>query len=1522
MQIKNINYFSVKSIFQIGINKYINYFKIWLFTLQHNDNMTFKDKIIELIDQRTKEYSDPSELNRIDADYKGESKTNNDYRGRQLLELLQNADDAESSEVSIELNERDQLLIISNLGEPFTSDGIKSLMLANQSPKKLNSLIGDKGLGFRSIINWAEEIRININGLIIRFSEKIAKRKLEEISQKAKFNEKPKKMAVLAIPEVEEAEEGTQNSYYTTDIIIKFKKDNLEDIEKQIRQLKPEIMLFLNHIKKINISVSEEQEEKLKPEDWEIKNLKGTMPDKYLTEEDKEQNRNEYYLAIAFNKELSNRENDKLFAYFPTNIKIDFPFIAHGTFELNSSRNDLIKNDKNIHILKKLVSLIIDTALSITENKVSYQALQFLEFKYCNDRLGELEFYEEIDKSIEHDEIFPCLDGKYRSKSDVIYHNSLSEFIKDNDFVNLFPNLLIPHDNSFNLKEYDLNCEISIEKIDELSSLIQDMDLRVEFIYLLAEKIKLNNQKIACLIDNNNELTSTDEILFTPPKFEFKIPGFVKIKFIHKELFKRLIGKFSINSSEKARDLQRILKEFTTIQSYEPAQVLQKIVTSTNTELKKENVNHIDIINEMVNSLFENYQHLENTNIPKDIKVQLINKDKRLSDAKDLYLSKSYPSGKLTEYLFADVFDKSQFLADISVYELDKGDADVERIEKFFLWLGVNQYAKKIEVEEIINQYIPTQYISLVFSDKDPLTQYISFVFSDKDPPTNYRDAKIKYTKIEEFEKCIAKMSLEKIALWFHKDRYLQYQLDDENHNDEFLYSEKGEWIGKYYHKYNCLSYIKHQIISSQVFKDYLIDNKNLTKLINKQSFNYSNIPSEFNISQRDIETTLLKCGGVNKFEQLSFDAVKRILQELPEKSPKGDNAQTIYKLCIKHFEKNKGLQDYDLSNIKLFGTKGEKTDYFPIEGIYYNGGIKLPKKLVNSFAVLKYPRRQNTKSVIEFFKIKDLKSLEIEIDDNSIEIIKDLTEEFQSTIKEIKPFILAYRLKDIDSDRASKSEVSKLSDVEIAFCSNAQYTRNGEGFELSNFDYTKHNDRYLIKINKDITLAKLKSDFDFQESFADILGIVFDIEDTKIFRDIVSQDYEYIEKSIKNDIGYEKLAEARNLLGISDEYCSFWGAIYKSLKKQPEFELIRDNSSLIIADLKIASIDITKIDYKDLSDIKTCEYLKLLFKKLQLSVKQFNDKAYYRLDFSKYHEAKLKQCLNDSLSKFKKKAYNWCEIRDKQESFLKLVNEYEDINIARESEKLRNEIDINYQINYQTIVDKLVKDIVDLSECRATSKNVEQIYKENKQNINFEDLEGRLEIISLLYFKDGLSKVQAWLKEKENEANIKALNRQGSAKNLPIIVAQLSKPITNKQVSVTSHNGGLYNSRINKNKINVGKKAEEKVYNALVAEHGKDNVHWVSQVNDSAGYDLKYKDNGEWKRVEVKRYSNNQFFMSENEKEFAEKGPKPYEIFLVGDDEIRKIPDFKKENFLITPTEFRFEYELHIDEQNKTNNT
>ena len=137
----------------------------------------FKKSILKETENQKNVYL--SDNSRIVADYNNELETIKAYNGRQLLELLQNADDELADEVFIDINTNKNILVIANKGtdcKPFTVGGIKSLMVANFSPKTTKKYIGSKGLGFRSIVNWSNKVTVNSQNTDIKFSREIAEK--------------------------------------------------------------------------------------------------------------------------------------------------------------------------------------------------------------------------------------------------------------------------------------------------------------------------------------------------------------------------------------------------------------------------------------------------------------------------------------------------------------------------------------------------------------------------------------------------------------------------------------------------------------------------------------------------------------------------------------------------------------------------------------------------------------------------------------------------------------------------------------------------------------------------------------------------------------------------------------------------------------------------------------------------------------------------------------------------------------------------------------------------------------------------------------------------------------------------------------------------------------------------------------------------------------------------------------------------------------------------------------------------
>lgn len=84
-----------------------------------------------------------------------EEQLSSEYHGRFIIELIQNADDAcgTEGEIAIVIRQNPQLeLMVFNTGKGFTSENFESLCTLGLTDKKPEEAIGNKGLGFRSVL--------------------------------------------------------------------------------------------------------------------------------------------------------------------------------------------------------------------------------------------------------------------------------------------------------------------------------------------------------------------------------------------------------------------------------------------------------------------------------------------------------------------------------------------------------------------------------------------------------------------------------------------------------------------------------------------------------------------------------------------------------------------------------------------------------------------------------------------------------------------------------------------------------------------------------------------------------------------------------------------------------------------------------------------------------------------------------------------------------------------------------------------------------------------------------------------------------------------------------------------------------------------------------------------------------------------------------------------------------------------------------------------------------------------------
>lgn len=1407
--------------------------------------MTFKEETFEaeidiIIEERIAKYrkkDGETDDDEITATFNREKETIDGYNGRQLLELIQNADDAQSDQVLVELNTQEQTLIIANKGdncEPFSVAGIKSLLLANLSPKISNDYIGNKGLGFRSIINWSDKITINTRNVDIAFSQDIAVEKFKNSDLEKT------KLPILAIPEVSEKLQKD----WVTRIEIKYKHGFLDDIKEQIKQLNPEILLFLNHLKVIRLIVDNEEEKIDKPKLWEIKSKTGEFPKNLLDNDDI---KTKYELKIAFNDELSQPPSEYLFSYFPTNIKISMPFIVHGTFDLDSTRNQLNTTDKNKFILTKLVELIVETAKKLTENEVSYKALEFLNYSHKNEILDKLEFYQKINSAVAELEIYPCVDDKYRKKADIVYNNNFSKFIQDNNFVSDIPCLLKPTEIQQKLLEklkLDAFNTINHKGIESVNKKIDKNIIRIAFIcHLIDNDYK---KQLSLLVDETNVLISSGDI-YTPANLDFLLPDYVHIQFVNKNLYDEL--------SEKIKgDLVEKLKYIVNIKNYNKVEILRKVITSTNKELEAEDADTIDLVQSMLKCLYKNYSDAITIS---DQNISLLDKGRQLQKAKNLYLSKTYPSGELTEKLFDQVFTDNDFLADIDTFSL--GD-NIQKIEEFFLWLGVN---KNTRLDEYRGKYFG--------SAKTEYNQY--------DPSK----------QIYLFEK-INNISVEKLVLWCLKSKDIEDEIDK-----EYQLENIGARGGRYPIDEIGRSHILYQLGK---FKDYLIsDNNAINNLVNDKCINYKyQLFTENKIHKANIDSLLLKLGAVEKLGELSADKTQAMLRSLPEKDSKGKLAQKIYIEIFKSHKKNID------NNVDLFAKKKGEVAYFSHEEVHYAGRVKLPKEYADTLAIFDYPKKNEATNITNFFQIKNLSDVQRNISNKEI---SDINDEFQKYFTTIKPYVLTYRIENLNRDEDKRKEAEKINTLDIKLCKKISCKINDKQYELSDYDYLFDDQCYLIK-TPDEALIDIRQNYDLYTTFGDIIGLVFSWENTDKFKNCIKDNDVNIERDIKDHIGSNAINESRELLGISSDFYNFWHTIYGL--KGKDYTDYNNNLALISQDIGFDVKD-SEIKYEDLTNLKNAEAIISIFEALKITIKDFNQYAENEIDLSVFHQGKLRGYFNDNERNFKRCLHQYCLDNSKEEKFLTKFRQYHQVPNINAKEQLK--------ANYQDELNEFIKKEFKFELKAMDEQDIDLIYTKNKEELGdfFEDIENIESIRSLLYFEYSVDKVREKVRGLKREKEEQKASTENQVKNSSTVKeireAELITISANQTTKYRSSNQTYSYHQQQQQRKKAGNQAENEVYHSLVDKYGKEKVIWVAETEPNANHDLKYQDEyDKWWYVEVKTMSNNKFFISKNEKEFAEQNQDKYQIFLVGD-EIKKISFANFNELPIEATDFVVHYQL-----------
>jgi hypothetical protein len=798
------------------------------------------------------------------ADFKLEKETAKGYNGRQILELLQNCDDEGATDVLLEIDTKAQKLTIANTGNPFSLDGYKALFyLGNSAKMNRKRFIGNKGLGFRSVLTWAESLEIISNEISLEYSRVhqqaafqaiLSEKDRTAILKKHKYTDAVAPIPYFTVPEIKRASGETS---YSTSICISYVDEIEDDILTQLKQMHSELLLFLNNIQKVivkidteqnTISVSRKPQSKTKEnsfgpsgvisdgiQTWTIFSESGEFD--FKIDRDSSENLS-WEVKTAINSNLHYTDS-KLFCFFPTDIRLSFPFLIHATFELDQNRNQITKNKSNKEVVKKLVDLMTKIALHVSNEEISWKPIRILDYQSefsKNTKLDEAGFYIQLKEAIVTQPVFPCVDGQYRKKVDtVFFSDSFATFLKEREFTAWFPNHLIEQgDSDFN-KRFGVYGYIAQTQVESLARQKMEDKVRAELIELLINTFP--NWKFSVLINAEGEILSCDQAIFTPgyKEVSISIPEGFQINIYRKKLHDALIREFGLfDSKDKSKEIQKKLKSISDVRNFESIQICQRIISICAEKVRQLGNQHAQarLIKETVWSLFQNYRNLEiSAKLDNVGSLPLIAKDGTILKAGELCLSAPYQNGELNEHLFGSYYESSCFLADPDEFGLAEEDSVL--LGKFFVWLGVHPFA--IYKNETI-----------YWSTSEAGRRYLSSLETDRD----IKDAKVELPF--KFFDLLTTMGLENFITWLHFDGKLSALLLNVHNDVHRPKYAQSDWTNKAsYVRFLTLTYGPK--LSNHILEDRLL-------YLNETKVDYSHSTfREFKLKKTEINTTLKK---------------------------------------------------------------------------------------------------------------------------------------------------------------------------------------------------------------------------------------------------------------------------------------------------------------------------------------------------------------------------------------------------------------------------------------------------------------------------------------------------------------------------------------------------------------------------------------------------------------------------------------------------------------------------------------
>lgn len=954
------------------------------------------------------------------------------YRGRQLLELLQNGDDAgsEGSDTRLLIDLVGDRLVVANTGTPFSKRGLESLVISDCSPKRLdrNRFIGCKGLGFRSVLTWTDRPLISSGLLRVAFDLDRAGSTVHGLAAHDHALAQTIKEVVNAeghppipimrfpfVPDEQDPDLQLAESYhargYATVIVLPLRASPdgtgpLQEAAAQMQALPTESMLFSRHLSEVILNgpvarrwaflrqqFNPEAMRLVIDEDgtgrmWTVYSRQGILAAETGVVEPT--SKREYQTAVAVPEHPEPVDARTLCVFFPTQDTLPLPVVLHATLELGDDRNRVHDNSKNRRVLAALAVHFADIVGQESSEEDPLRALRLLQgLERADGELVRLGFVQAMVEAVRTKAVFPWLDGSLglAGRSHRIPNDAWRNVLGVEHFAEVL-----------NVRADDKLVEL-LQLFDigwfEPSEILRRLRLQTagmsplalgEMVGRLVAGERLGSFPVHSLIlDASGQLsTEVSPCFFTPTSPLPPLPGWAQdIRFLHGEFQK---GLQDGSKTTNLRSLSALLeRRQSKIEEYRLDTVTRALVQSVHEGSPDVRA---DRVRELLPWL---YSASDGSSPPSSqVSVPVLDQAEALRRPEECYFGADYPAGELLSRLYADIGGVA-FLASPSRLGLDA--LPLSGVEAFLRALGVSDVPRAKPLPYLASQAFATHVLESV---DYPATVRGHLCPTSADAIRHCRDYSIDRLVVpEHWLQLLERTDATTLVSYLlgAGNHFVAADFDPRAQFAARLHAEQKQWTDPSLRIPNAvLHYLRttpwvpcddgQKRTPSEVILS-ATGSRVLQGLYFRPILRADDPAIQAVGGRKAINGLLTRLGSIASLDAIDPEALYDLLLRLPGQDPDGTHAPGIYRTLIES-----GVQSEDgparnrfIQSGKVWSKHDGIEQYLPVQTVRYNANVTIPPVVERYLKLAEFPKRKSTRQVQQLFGVDPLSSTDVRID-------------------------------------------------------------------------------------------------------------------------------------------------------------------------------------------------------------------------------------------------------------------------------------------------------------------------------------------------------------------------------------------------------------------------------------------------------------------------------------------------------------------------------------------------------------